>query len=115
MGTRRPRRRDAPARPASLFRGQGACQAIEDAVVLAHTSDLADYTAARLPRTTDMVSRSRRVARAVAVQARPAVLLRDFALALAGRLPLTRMAAAMYDWSPPSADNGHVHCGDWRN
>ncbi|MFD0530263.1 FAD-dependent monooxygenase [Kitasatospora arboriphila] len=41
------------------FQGQGACQALEDAVVLAHalagadvTGALAAYTAARLPRTT---------------------------------------------------------------
>jgi 2-polyprenyl-6-methoxyphenol hydroxylase-like FAD-dependent oxidoreductase len=89
----------------SPFQGQGACQAVEDAVVLAHTDDLADYTAARLPRATGMVDRSRSVARAVAVRSRPAVLLRDLGLALAGRLPLIRMAAPMYDWRPPCADN----------
>ncbi|WP_269857526.1 FAD-dependent oxidoreductase [Streptomyces sp. RPT161] len=83
------------------FQGQGACQAIEDAVVLARSSDLARYSAVRLPRATDVVNRSRRVGRAVAVQARSAVLLRDLGLALAGRLPLIRMAAPLYDWNPP--------------
>ncbi|MEV5509657.1 FAD-dependent monooxygenase [Streptomyces orinoci] len=88
------------------FQGQGACQAIEDAVVLAHDPDLTRYTAARLPRATDAVRRSRRVARAVAVSARPAVLLRDLALALSGRLPqrmLIRTAAPTYAWNPPVA------------
>ena len=86
------------------FQGQGACQAIEDAVVLAHDPDLARYSAARLPRATDAVVRSRRVARAVAISARPAVLLRDLALALTGRLPprvLIRTVTPTYDWYPP--------------
>ncbi|MGW7008516.1 FAD-dependent oxidoreductase [Streptomyces sp. NPDC054933] len=89
------------------FQGQGACQAIEDAVVLAHDPDLARYSAARLPRATDAVARSRRVARAVAISARPAVLLRDLTLALTGCLPqrmLIRTAAPTYDWYPPTVE-----------
>ncbi|SEM23032.1 FAD-dependent monooxygenase [Streptacidiphilus jiangxiensis] len=95
------------------FQGQGACQAIEDAVVLAHalraTPTLADalraYSAARLPRATDVLLRSSRVARAVAVHSRPGVLLRDTALALAGLLPesaVVRGMAPTFDWHPPT-------------
>ncbi|GAA1070770.1 hypothetical protein GCM10009663_07060 [Kitasatospora arboriphila] len=65
------------------FQGQGACQALEDAVVLAHalagaavTGALAAYTAARLPRTTAVTAGSRRVGRLVGLRAAPAVALR---------------------------------------
>ncbi|MEW9873647.1 FAD-dependent monooxygenase [Arthrobacter sp. HS15c] len=51
--------------------GQGACQAVEDAVTLAYcvaaadavADGLADYTAARLPRTSLIVRRSEQIAR----------------------------------------------------
>jgi len=93
------------------FQGQGACQAIEDAVVLAHTATddpttLAAYTAARLPRTTAVADRSRKVARLVALRSAPAVALRNTLLAAAGRLPertMVRAAAPMIDWHPPKA------------
>jgi 2-polyprenyl-6-methoxyphenol hydroxylase-like FAD-dependent oxidoreductase len=90
--------------------GQGACQAIEDAVVLAHVAatsgDLAAYTAARLPRTTAIARRSRTIGR-VATWANPvAVAVRDLALSIAGRLdPATavRQFDAVFAWRPPQA------------
>ena len=68
--------------------GQGACQAIEDAVVLAARAGspdgLARYSAERVPRTTAVAAASRRVAH-IANLANPAVAaLRDTAMAVAG-------------------------------
>jgi 2-polyprenyl-6-methoxyphenol hydroxylase-like FAD-dependent oxidoreductase len=104
------------------FLGQGACQAIEDAVVLASLvspaesteptesgdnlpAALAAYCATRLPRTSMVVQRSRRISRAVAIHSRPAVLLRDLGLALGGLLPekaTARAVAPVFDWRPPA-------------
>ncbi|MBB4924660.1 FAD-dependent monooxygenase [Kitasatospora kifunensis] len=100
------------------FQGQGACQAIEDAVVLAHHLAaraeggeleplLARYGDDRLPRTTQVAARSRQVARLIALRAPLAVAARDALLALAGRLPdalVVRAAAPMIDWHPPAGD-----------
>jgi 2-polyprenyl-6-methoxyphenol hydroxylase-like FAD-dependent oxidoreductase len=93
------------------FQGQGACQAIEDAVVLAHALDgppvaraLAAYSAARIPRTTAVAARSRKVARLVAHTSVPAVAVRDGLLRAAALLPertVVRAAAPMIDWHPP--------------
>ncbi|MFJ9693363.1 FAD-dependent monooxygenase [Kitasatospora sp. NPDC101183] len=92
----------------SPFQGQGACQAIEDAVVLAaclaREDALPAYTAARLPRTTRIVSGSHRVGALVALRGPAAVLARDTALTLAGLLParfLLSGLAPTYDWRPP--------------
>ncbi|WP_404867613.1 FAD-dependent oxidoreductase [Kitasatospora griseola] len=101
----------------SPFQGQGACQAVEDAVVLAaalpaphESSDpsaaLDAYSAARLPRTSRIVAGSHTVGRLVAVRSRPVALLRDGVLALAGRLPtrvLLDRSAPIYTWQPPTA------------
>ncbi|MFD0279235.1 FAD-dependent monooxygenase [Kitasatospora sp. NPDC127111] len=95
------------------FQGQGACQAIEDAVVLAAgvgpgadpAAGLPGYTAARLPRTTSIVTGSRRVGALVARRSPVAALLRDTALAVAGLLPdrvLLSRADATYNWHPPT-------------
>ncbi|GAB7180355.1 hypothetical protein ATKI12_0186 [Kitasatospora sp. Ki12] len=95
------------------FQGQGACQAIEDAVVLASlltpTADLAAplpaYTAARLPRTTAVVTGSRRIGSLIALRSPAATLLRTTALTLAGLLPartLLGLSADTYDWQPPA-------------
>jgi 2-polyprenyl-6-methoxyphenol hydroxylase-like FAD-dependent oxidoreductase len=88
--------------------GQGGCQAIEDAVVLAHFAGrrdgLAGYTAARLKRTTAMVTRSAAIARATTVRNPVAVRLRDAGIALTWRLARRRMDGAMDDifgWTPP--------------
>ncbi|MFD7641775.1 FAD-dependent monooxygenase [Kitasatospora sp. NPDC059795] len=110
----------------SPFQGQGACQAIEDAVVLAAAlpdpippttpstpaftppdpiEALPEYSAARLPRTSRIVAGSHTVGRLVAVRSRPGVLLRDGALAFAGRLParvLLDRSAPTYAWQPPT-------------
>ncbi|WBP86473.1 FAD-dependent monooxygenase [Kitasatospora cathayae] len=95
------------------FLGQGACQAIEDAVVLASlltpSADLATalpaYTAARLPRTTAVVTASRRTGALIALRTPAATLLRTTALTLAGLLPtrtLLGRSATLYNWQPPA-------------
>ncbi|MEU9043980.1 MULTISPECIES: FAD-dependent monooxygenase [unclassified Kitasatospora] len=97
------------------FQGQGACQAIEDAVVLASlltpstdpAAALPAYTAARLPRTTAIVTGSRRIGDLVALRTPVAALLRTTALTLAGLLParaLLSRSAPIYDWQPPALD-----------
>ncbi|MER8101451.1 FAD-dependent monooxygenase [Kitasatospora sp. NPDC094016] len=97
------------------FQGQGACQAIEDAVVLASAltpagdpaATLPAYTAARLPRTTAIVTGSRRIGDLVALRTPAATRLRDAALTLAGLLPartLLNRSAGTYNWQPPALD-----------
>ncbi|MFC5667176.1 FAD-dependent monooxygenase [Kitasatospora misakiensis] len=97
------------------FQGQGACQAIEDAVVLASpltpdtdpAATLPAYTAARLPRTTAIVTGSRRVGDLVALHTPATTFLRTTALTLAGLLPartLLGRSAATYNWQPPALD-----------
>lgn len=84
------------------FQGQGACQAVEDAVVLAHSDTLADYTAARLPRTTAVVRNSARVARTVALTGRATTALRDLSIAATPASLATRAARATVNWQPPT-------------
>ncbi|MFJ4596911.1 MULTISPECIES: FAD-dependent monooxygenase [unclassified Kitasatospora] len=97
------------------FQGQGACQAVEDAVVLASAltpaadpaTSLPAYTAARLPRTTAIVTGSRRIGGLVALRTPAATRLRDAALTLAGLLPartLLNRSARTYNWQPPALD-----------
>ncbi|MFE6866735.1 FAD-dependent oxidoreductase [Kitasatospora sp. NPDC057692] len=97
------------------FQGQGACQAVEDAVVLAAgvrpgedpATGLPAYTAARLPRATAIVDGSRAIGALVARRSPLTVLARDLALTAAGLLPdrtLLARAAATYDWHPPRLD-----------
>lgn len=97
--------------------GQGACQAIEDAVVLAHivgdgeaagTVDglnLDGYTAARLERTARIVARSAGICRATRIRNPLAVRLRDAMMALTWRLAPARLNGAMDEvlgWAPPT-------------
>ncbi|MFF0575879.1 FAD-dependent oxidoreductase [Streptosporangium saharense] len=96
------------AHPMTPNLGQGACQAIEDAVVLAHVADtsgdLADYTSARLARTARITARSASLCRVTRLRAPLAVRLRDTAAALAWRFAPGRATAAMDDvlaWRPP--------------
>ncbi|NRQ35255.1 NAD(P)-binding protein [Nonomuraea sp. NN258] len=98
------------AHPMTPNLGQGACQAIEDAIVLAHLVDgdvaggLEAYTAARLERTSKIVSRSMSVCRATKVRNPVAVRVRDAAMSLAGKLSSDRMLKSMDDllgWQPP--------------
>jgi len=108
--------------------GQGACQAIEDAVVLAAAVDLpgadpagadpagvdpaatgtglAAYTQARLRRTRMVADGSYRASRLTRVTARPAVGVRNAGLRLAGRLGpglMLRQLAPIADWRPPAS------------
>jgi 2-polyprenyl-6-methoxyphenol hydroxylase-like FAD-dependent oxidoreductase len=87
--------------------GQGACQAMEDAIVLAHEvtdgGGLPAYTAARLPRTTAIARQSFRVARMTAVRGPVGVALRDAMLWGIGRLGpnvLLRQGDMAYNWRP---------------
>ncbi|MFC4531176.1 FAD-dependent oxidoreductase [Sphaerisporangium dianthi] len=86
--------------------GQGACQAIEDAVVLAHLADdLPAYTTARLRRTTKIMRRSRTLCRVTRWSNPLAVRARDAAMSLAGRLgdDLTlRQFQDVFSWRPPT-------------
>ena len=131
------------AHPMTPNLGQGACQALEDAAVLARltagavasasaspvdgvpadavtadavtadavtadavTAALAAYTAARLPRTTDITRWSRRASTMTTWTSRPATGLRDTAVWLSGKLAPTaplRGLARIYDWRPPDA------------
>ncbi|MET9064847.1 FAD-dependent monooxygenase [Streptosporangium sandarakinum] len=104
--------------------GQGACQAIEDAVVLAHVAedgdgpagttggtgtagvDLAGYTAARLERTARIMARSASICRTTRLRNPLAVRLRDTMMALTWRVAGGRMTAAMDEvlgWRPPTS------------
>ncbi|MBB2911209.1 2-polyprenyl-6-methoxyphenol hydroxylase-like FAD-dependent oxidoreductase [Streptosporangium becharense] len=113
--------------------GQGACQAIEDAVVLAHTTStalsaptgrfpahpdtgvragLAAYTAARLGRTSRIVARSAAVCQATRLRNPLAAGLRDTLMSLGWRLAPARTTAAMDEvlgWTPPDLVEGALH------
>ncbi|MFC4064832.1 FAD-dependent oxidoreductase [Actinoplanes subglobosus] len=86
--------------------GQGACQALEDALILArHAGDLPAYTAARLPRTTEVARASRRVGRVAGIGNPVAELLRNTAMALAGRFgpdTVLRQMDPILSWRPPA-------------
>ncbi|MBE1584366.1 2-polyprenyl-6-methoxyphenol hydroxylase-like FAD-dependent oxidoreductase [Nonomuraea angiospora] len=122
----------AHAMPPNL--GQGACQAIEDAITLAYLTntssgighgngsgggidthsgtDLAAYTAARLERTTAVVRRSMSICKVTQLRNPAAVWLRDFGMSLAARLSPDLMLRSMNDllgWQPPTASAGGEH------
>jgi len=90
--------------------GQGACLAIEDAVVLASTLDehgidkgLRVYDAVRRPRTQSMARFSGRLATLLQTSNRVAIGIRDL-ITLATPTPLlTRAAGAAFAWAPPVA------------
>ncbi|GAA2393174.1 FAD-dependent monooxygenase [Streptomyces glaucosporus] len=93
--------------------GQGGCQAIEDAVVLAHhaapdpgttAAALAAYTRDRLPRTMAVVRRSERVGRMTTLTSPPVVALRTAAVAVLNRIGprlALRSLDGIADWRPP--------------
>ncbi|MEO3857145.1 FAD-dependent oxidoreductase [Acrocarpospora sp. B8E8] len=90
--------------------GQGACQAIEDAIVLAHLADpkhpesLDAYSAARLPRTTSIVTRSRTICRITSWRNPVAVAARNTMISLLGKLGPTaalRQMDPIFGWQPP--------------
>jgi 2-polyprenyl-6-methoxyphenol hydroxylase-like FAD-dependent oxidoreductase len=104
------------AHPMTPNLGQGACQALEDAAVIARLAAgtepdevpamLARYTAARLPRTSNVVRWSRRAGTMTTWAAPPAVAFRNTAIWLAGRLPPSaaiRSLVPVYGWQPPPA------------
>ncbi|MFI6919787.1 FAD-dependent monooxygenase [Nonomuraea spiralis] len=87
--------------------GQGACQALEDAVVLAHVADgdFAAYTAARLERTSGIVRRSMTLCRMTMLRNPLAVRLRNLGMTVANRLSPDLMLRSMDDvlsWRPPA-------------
>jgi len=88
--------------------GQGACQAIEDAVVLASVAavgpDLAAYTTARLPRTRMVANGSYRATRLSGMTFPAAIALRNTGIRLAGRLApglMLRQMDPLASWTPP--------------
>ncbi|MEV4113856.1 FAD-dependent monooxygenase [Nonomuraea sp. NPDC049695] len=89
--------------------GQGACQAIEDAVVLAHVAGeehgLAAYTAARLARTAKVVAQSASICRVVRWRNPLAVRLRDLGVAMTWRFAPRLLTGPLDDllaWTPPT-------------
>ncbi|MFW5416498.1 FAD-dependent monooxygenase [Nocardiopsis sp. CNT-189] len=97
--------------------GQGACQAIEDAVELAHAvgapggpahripDGLARYSASRAPRANGVAAASASAARMMGATARPAAALRDAGLTAVGRAApglFYRAFERTFDWTPPA-------------
>ncbi len=83
--------------------GQGACQAIEDAVVLASVApDLGAYTAARLRRTRMVAVGSYRASRLTGLTWRPAIALRNAAVRLAPPRLMIRQLDRIAGWTPPA-------------
>ncbi|SCL72460.1 2-polyprenyl-6-methoxyphenol hydroxylase [Micromonospora citrea] len=87
--------------------GQGACQALEDAVTLAAAVDshgvpagLAAYDRARRPRTQLVVRLSRQVGAPAHWRSAPLTVLRDAALPLLPAALLGRSLTATYTWAP---------------
>lgn len=99
------------AHPMTPNLGQGACQAIEDGIVVAATAgDLAAYTAARLERTASIVRKSMGICRLTKARHSLAVRLRDAGMAAAGRFSpdlMLRSMDAVLGWTPQErASNG---------
>jgi len=83
--------------------GQGACQALEDAVVLARCatdSDLAAYDAERRPRATMISKRSARIGQLAQLQAKPAVVVRNLVMKATPASSLLRSLKPVLSWSP---------------
>ncbi|MCQ1575791.1 FAD-dependent monooxygenase [Streptomyces parvus] len=89
--------------------GQGGCQAIEDAVVLAYLlagdaavpAALAAYTEARLGRTTRISRRSRRMGDLARLSHPLAVSVRDFVVRATPSAVTTRGLDTLLGWQPP--------------
>ncbi|MEV8001762.1 FAD-dependent monooxygenase [Streptomyces parvus] len=89
--------------------GQGGCQAIEDAVVLAHLlsgdaavpAALAAYTEARLGRTTLISRRSRRMGDLARLSHPLAVSVRNFAVRATPSAVTARGLDTLLGWQPP--------------
>ncbi|UUS34291.1 MULTISPECIES: FAD-dependent monooxygenase [Streptomyces] len=91
--------------------GQGGCQAIEDAVVVAHLlaagpdvpAALAAYTEARHRRTTRISRRSRHIGELARLSHPLAVSLRNLAVRATPRAVMSRALDTVLGWQPPSA------------
>ncbi|WP_069887369.1 FAD-dependent monooxygenase [Streptomyces luteocolor] len=94
--------------------GQGGNQAIEDAVVLAHhvapggdpVTGPAAYSAARIPRTTEIVRRAARASRVTHLTSAPLIAVRNTLVSTASRLGpnlIMRGFSSIADWRPPQA------------
>lgn len=90
--------------------GQGACQAIEDAVVLAGYADrpggLYLYSAERAPRTAMVARRAARITALTRVTNPVSVAARDTALWLAGKLGpnvVLNQMEPVFGWQPPDS------------
>lgn len=91
--------------------GQGACQALEDAVTLAAcldgtpevTAALRSYDRLRRPRTQAVARRSARLGAIGQLSWPPAVLLRDVAARLTPARATLRSMTPVLGWSPPDA------------
>ena len=85
--------------------GQGACQALEDAVVLAASMDdeggLDGYDRRRRPRTQRIAARARRTGAVAQWSAAPAVALRNGVVRHAPPSALSRSLASIVDWTAP--------------
>jgi 2-polyprenyl-6-methoxyphenol hydroxylase-like FAD-dependent oxidoreductase len=104
------------AHPMTPNLGQGACQALEDAVVISRLAAgadpeavaamLASYTAVRLPRTANVVRWSRRAGTMATWTSPPAVAFRNTVARVIGKLApgaALRGLAPIYGWQPPEA------------
>ncbi len=84
--------------------GQGACQALEDAVVLAEVvgrgEPLAEYDRLRRPRTQMVLTRSRRIGAVAQSSSRPLAAIRDLTLRCLPSASFTRSLAPVLDWTP---------------
>lgn len=97
--------------------GQGGCQALEDAVVLAHhvgdgsrpvEAALAAYTADRMPRARAIVGESHRMMRVSMASSAPLVAARSFAMAVVRLLPGDPTARVFFrtaGWRPPQQED----------
>lgn len=107
------------AHPMTPDLGQGGCQALEDAVVLAHLlaapdsatvpDCLAAYSDARRPRTQTIARRSQRVGAFSQADGPVRTRLRDAAVRLGGLLPASMVARGLdpvLGWRPPTSGNG---------
>ena len=103
------------AHPMTPNLGQGACQALEDAAVISRLATgtqpdevaglLNSYTAARLPRTTDVVRWSSRAATMTTWASPPAITARNTLIRLTGKLAPgagLRSLTPIYSWQPPA-------------
>ncbi|NKZ02365.1 FAD-dependent monooxygenase [Actinomadura latina] len=90
--------------------GQGACQALEDAVTLAAVLDrhptveaaLAAYDRERRPRSQMIARRSHRVGAVAQWSSRPAVALRNRVMSLTPPSSMLRSLGPVLDWRPPA-------------